>query len=178
MNEMTMEEEQEKVYAAIGKAVSAWGAVEITLALLFSLALTRTYANTNAMTIFFTIENFRSKMQVLDALMLTNLPKGHPLHSKWLRIANQIHKRAKKRNRLAHHDIMTDERGPIGRRVKVIPPFLNPINQIRMQEEVEKPLYLVDIQTAISEITQARLDVLALTKELVGDNSAKPATSH
>ncbi len=159
---MTLEEERLKVYETVGRAISNWGALEVVLAMLFSVLVSKQRVNPNALAVFLSIENFRSKLQVIDAVFQQpGIDKK--IKNNWDTALSHIKARQKKRNRLAHHDILIDYEAKEMHRVKVIPPFANPINRIKMDNGTERPLCLKDLQDANAEFTKVRQEVLELT---------------
>ena len=155
---MTLEEEKTLLFQSLGEAFSAWSSVESALCMLFSVLLCGRPTNGRLSIVFYAIENFRSKQQVVDSLARSCLA-NHTFLERWEPINKRLPQRAARRNKLAHHDVLEDPDGKSGRRVALVPPMFNPKTVIGLSTGKVVPLYHKDID-------QIRIEMLELTTEI------------
>ncbi len=65
-NPMTLDDERLHFFSAIGKALDEWSRVEVILYCIFMLCLRAPHERAAAA--FYAVENFRSRLQVVDAV--------------------------------------------------------------------------------------------------------------
>ncbi len=163
---MTLEEEQSKVYETIGRGISTWGGLEMALAMTFSVLVAQNYTQPHALVVFFSIESFRSKLNVIDSVFL-DPSINKDMKKEWKKVHNQIKSRQTNRNRFAHHDIMINEGAEEFKRVTVVPPQFNPNKQLPESKMREIRMNLKDLQNAVSEFSAVTREVLSLNDRLM-----------
>ena len=84
------------------------------------------------------------------------------LDMRWDKVQTHVMASSKKRNRLAHFNIMIEEGGAQMRRVGVAPSYLSPAVQLKMAKQKVRPLYLKDIENCVNEFGQVAKEVHAL----------------
>lgn len=154
---MTEEQEKRAFYQCLGEALSAWSSVESALCMLFSVLITGRPHVSRLALVFYAIENFRSKQQVVNTLALQVITNKNWL-ARWESIHKHLPRRAARRNALAHHDVVLDPKGKSERRFGIVPPMWDPSTAIGLSSGKIKALHYKDID-------QIRLEIL----ELVGD---------
>ena len=170
------EEERQVFEIAIAKAVTGWGVVEVSMAMLFSEMLTGQEGDSRAFAVFYAIENFRSKRKALDDLAAVVLPRvAPPLLKKWKAIDAHLDKRSKKRNKIVHHEILHEESNPPGRRYCLVWGFATETGRRNFASGEMKPMYLHDLNEASKEFNQVGLELRQFMMEVKGA-SRKPST--
>jgi hypothetical protein len=94
------EEEQERFYAALGKAITQWQLVEGALALVFC-RLIGNQAFSSANMAFHAAISFTTKLEITNAAAISRLKTG-PLWSEWTALHNKASRGNNKRNQLVH----------------------------------------------------------------------------
>lgn len=97
---MNINEEQVAFYHEIGRAVTEWAHVEISLCFVFRACFDEKQVKT-AGNAFFAVENFRSKLALVEAAMASAFPDS-PHLATWRTLAAQAQRNAALRNRIAH----------------------------------------------------------------------------
>jgi hypothetical protein len=115
---MTPQEETVAFYYLLGKAISAWANVERALCAVASSCFTKHNFNYSIL-MFFSIDNFRSKLQAVDHLFHTKF-EGTKYAREWESIFQNLERLAKIRNQLAHYHTLGYEGQP-GRRIALVP---------------------------------------------------------
>ncbi len=93
-----MDDVQLEFYFELGLTHTQWSFVENSLAELFSFLLQAPTGR--AKTAFYAIQNFRSKLEAVDAVAQSNLPEDHL--AAWNRVLTRLERASRKRNHLAH----------------------------------------------------------------------------
>lgn len=111
--------ETRQMLALVGEAISEWSFVELSLCNLFTICLTPTSTNPNTdyqpveytdfqvpTAIFYSVENFRGKLGMLDAALCARVPdsgqQAVDIRNEWSKLREKIRKLSLKRNKLAH----------------------------------------------------------------------------
>lgn len=130
------------MFAAVGRAITQWSFVEYELAKFFTLAIGAGavtidfldepvfVADKAANAAFYAIENWRTKLQVVDAAVLAyphDTADRDALARKWGKLSDKANKLARRRNRLAHWFVLPAQHTGTGERSEPIaPPRLCP----------------------------------------------------
>jgi hypothetical protein len=150
---MTLEEEEQLFNKSFVKAVSAWSGVELHLCILFTVLVTGEagkHINANAARVFYAIENFRSKQQMVDTV--AEIVVQGELLKEWKTIEGHLGKRAKRRNSIIHGEVRRSETAPSGKRIGVGLPMLSSSSTPIM--------YIHDLQVAESEFTELAKNIV------------------
>jgi hypothetical protein len=115
---MTAAEESLYFYYYLGRAITAWANVERQLCYLITTCFTKHNSNAAVMA-FFSVDNFRSKLQMTDTLFTTKF-YGSAHVKKWEEIHSTIERLATVRNHLAHYHTI-GYLGKPGRRLALVP---------------------------------------------------------
>jgi hypothetical protein len=119
MQPMTEYEESIGFYYTIGTALTSWANVERSLLWTLNSCLPKTTHIRSAL-MFLSIENFRSKLQVVDRLFSEQ--HGGTKHvSEWENISERIEKLSSIRNHLVHYHFLGYPNGKPGRKYALIP---------------------------------------------------------
>lgn len=136
-SEPTTEELTEQMFAAVGRAITQWSFVEYELSKFFTLAtgagaVTTSFDDEPVFTIdkaanaaFYAIENWRTKLQVVDAAVLAyphDTADIEAITSRWGKLSDKASKLARKRNRLAHWFVLPAQHTGTGERSEPISP--------------------------------------------------------
>jgi hypothetical protein len=102
-------EKEQAFYAALGRAVASWQAIEMRLGLLFSLALQS--KGTTALA-FDCIISFRDKLNAVDAVLQKRLRTASSHLTRWRSLSKRITRLVRRRNKVAHaHVAVVHEEG-------------------------------------------------------------------
>jgi hypothetical protein len=146
---MTMNEEAIALHFLLGRAISAWASVERSLCAVSSACFTKHNFNSSTL-MFFSIDNFRSKLQSVDNLFSTKFD-GTKNARDWERIHQTLERLSSIRNKLAHYHAVTYTGIP-GRRI-ILVPILS--KTPRLKQKTPKPpagsLAIRDIAYAIHQ---------------------------
>jgi hypothetical protein len=120
---LTPNEEQLAFYHQIGMAVTQWASVEFALYEIMTACFgDKEQINLNVT--FFSIENFRSKLQLIDNLISVKY-KTTPHYAEWLKILTRIEAASKGRNTLVHYWVLIYLMESPGRRWCLVPRLPN-----------------------------------------------------
>lgn len=117
---MSFDEERLAFFYALGLAITQWAHVEFELSWILDSCF-QPHGKNGALAIigFRSIENFRSKLQFVDAIVsVERLTK--PEKANWENLVKRAQKIANKRNQLAHRFVMDEPDFPVGRRVLLL----------------------------------------------------------
>jgi hypothetical protein len=91
---------------AVGYALTKWGGVEDSMARMFAGAVgsDRPYI---CATVFFSVASIEARLKMLDAAMTARFAADQTPLSKWVTIKNRIGRRKKRRNELAHGQVIS-----------------------------------------------------------------------
>jgi hypothetical protein len=118
---MTPSEEGVVFYYELGLAATRWAHVENDLCVLALSFFAQEERNALALG-FFSIENFRSKLQFTDAVVTRNLAATQPsLIPEWESLANRIRSAAAMRNQMVHRHVVVYPQNTAGKRYALIP---------------------------------------------------------
>src|SRR6266705_3242938 len=153
---MTFEEEKQLFYRKVVEAIGGWNGVELHLGIFFAVLLTgevEKKIDPVVSRIYCAIQNFRSKLQVVDTVAEQILKDE--LLKQWKNIEKHIGKRASKRNSIIHGNFYEAEPHPSGKRIWIAPPAL-------MQEPYYVPIFIHDLETAQSEFRSLSREISEL----------------
>ena len=115
----TRSEMTEQMFAQIGSAITQWSFVEEQLSRLMAVCLGSAVLKRvgaiefievwSAMWIYYAIDNFRSRLQLVDAALTAHLHQAgveEELRAEWDRLSLKAGRLARKRNRLAHWTVL------------------------------------------------------------------------
>lgn len=116
---MTVHEEIIAFHYYIGQAIIAWAEVEKALAWIFTLCFT-THNRNAAAIVFFSVENFRSRLQSVVHIFNTKFNgTAHVRH--WEELYRELGRLSQLRNHLVHYHKVPYSDGKPGRRIALIP---------------------------------------------------------
>ncbi len=117
--EMTAFEESILFYYEIGHTITQWAHVETGI---LSLNLTAFHNDDRSLSVlnYYSIENFRSKLQAVDAV-LKHKYQGTDHLRDWTSMHARATSLAQGRNRLAHRGVMVYPHGRAGKRYALVP---------------------------------------------------------
>ncbi|MEQ1867453.1 MAG: hypothetical protein ABL996_22680, partial [Micropepsaceae bacterium] len=153
--EMDINEESLAFYFAIGLAITQWAHVEIALASIATMKISKA-TRTKVRVGFFSIENFRGKLSFADAMISPYLSRKNK--EIWAGLMDRAAKIAKFRNSLAHGWVLVDTERKPGRRRRLLP----------MKPQVIDPLSKRDRPglLCVRDIRKAQLEFFALMTTL------------
>jgi hypothetical protein len=128
-------EQTEQMFAAVGRAITQWSFVEKDLSVLLGVCIGNaildekhgaiSYNVWTAMWLFYSIENWRAKLQLVDAAMEAHLKRTsveEEIGAEWGRLSGKANKLAGKRNKLAHWFVLPAQRTGTGAEGEPIAP--------------------------------------------------------
>jgi hypothetical protein len=121
---VTEDEEKCAFYAAIGQAITEWSQVENHLFTVLEMSLKPANHMLSAAA-FYAVDNFRAKLGMVDAVVQLALV-GSPQLPKWDVIMRALSKKSKKRNDLAHHQVLFNRTKKEGKRYLLRPAVMDP----------------------------------------------------
>ena len=151
---MNLNEESISFYHAIGLSITQWAWVEQELAGIVLDCFDPKEA-IQALTGFRAIENFRAKLQFVDAVISVGRLKKSEKPN-WILLMERAQKAANKRNQLAHRTVITDANGTAGRRKNLLP---------ARAPETKRPQKFAGA-ICVRDIVGYRLEFFALTAQL------------
>jgi hypothetical protein len=113
---LTLEDEEQAFYAALGKAITQWQAVEESLAWIFMAVVTEgIHRSSVANAAFHAIISFQPKLDMIDSAMttvalLSPFERGPDADKSMFTLRNRAGKRADRRNDMAHFAMHMDQR--------------------------------------------------------------------
>src|SRR3954462_12215600 len=116
---MTPAEEHLAFYYMIGQAITQWSHVEISLADVVRACLGDIERDAISLA-FYSVENFRSKLQMADNLVNSKF-RGSDALDEWNKMLERIQRATKARNALAHHWLLVHPDAKPGRRCGLQP---------------------------------------------------------
>ena len=122
--DMTPFEESILFYYEIGVAITQWAHVEMALQWLMQSCFHDDDRKMTGLT-YFSIENFRSKVQVVDVVM-RNKYEGTDYLTEWATVLERIPAIAKGRNKLAHRLVIIFHENQPGKRYALVPWIYKP----------------------------------------------------
>lgn len=117
---MTPSEEHLAFFSEIGSTVTQWAMVERALFEVAGYCVGKRHFNIIGHG-FFSIENFRSKLQFVDSLVQIKAAKKPRLLAQWKTIHDSARSVSTRRNKLAHDRVMVYPSEAEGRRYALIP---------------------------------------------------------
>lgn len=137
MNSNTPSELTDQMFAAVGRAITQWSFVEYEVSKLLALSVGGGFAITDngggiriighltAISIFYSVENWRSKLQMVDAAFapyVRGSPSADDLITDWRKLSDKANDLARKRNKLAHWFVLPAQRTGTGAEHEPIAP--------------------------------------------------------
>lgn len=104
--EQLVAQDKLNMMAAVGYALTKWGGVEDSMALIFAGAIGSDRPHICA-TVFFAVASIEARLKMLDAAMTARFAADHVSLSKWVHLKNRIGRRRKRRNELAHGQVIS-----------------------------------------------------------------------
>jgi hypothetical protein len=171
---LTVNEEGVWFYYQLGLAITSWAHVEQSLYCVGSCCFNEDDQSQFVVT-FFSIENFRSKLQVVDRLIKQNY-KSHVKN--WEPLALDLERLSKIRNHLAHYPVMNYGNDVPGKRIALLPRFGQPS---KFKQATPKPpsgsIGLRDIVHARQRFVALAFGLEFFYDKLVGRLSHIPASA-
>jgi hypothetical protein len=124
---VTLEEERLAFYAAIGEGITEWSHVEDDLYMIFQRCIAALDHRTTAAA-FYAAEAFRTRLAMTNAVLTYHFNESRELQTHipaWENLHKAINKRVRKRNELAHHQVLITDGKP-KERYTLIPALLDP----------------------------------------------------
>jgi hypothetical protein len=146
--------ELDHMFQAIGEAISAWQTVENSLFNIFFQCLGAPSMGAASIA-FSSVENFRAKLGMTDALVHFRLKDRDDAILEWDTLNRKTMTLSKTRNALAHHGVVWLQIG----RTKPIPALVPPAHDLRAL-----------IKSNFSERPHLRIKQMALSEFCVGFN--------
>src|SRR6476620_7225309 len=118
---MSPTEEQYAFFHELGAAIAQWALVESALQNVLVRCSKGNGGDAASMAIGFrTIENFRSKLAYVDAIVTARCFFEEAMLDRWAKLSAQISAAASKRNELVHRQAVLDPRGGVGKRIVLV----------------------------------------------------------
>jgi hypothetical protein len=143
---MTPLEQQNAFFDAIGKSVHHWTSVEHALGLVFCGCISRidTCGDDGVpLAAFYAVENFRSKLNMVDAAVKARLDK-HDLLKTWALgrkgLFEKTRRASKWRNKFVHYTVASPVNYKPGA-IVLVPNVYNPYSHTRLGKNVEQHTY-------------------------------------
>jgi len=122
-SQMTLEEERRRFLSVMGKTLDEWARVETLLCSIFIVCL-RAPAD-HARASFYAVENFSSKLQMVDSLLALTI-SDHKTLGEWMLLHERVKSSSKLRSELLHYDILENRNQKPGLRVTLRPSIIDP----------------------------------------------------
>lgn len=151
---LTATEEMIAFYYYIGRAITSWAHVESALFWVVSSCFSKS-SHQKLDIGFFSIENFRSKLQFADRIFKAKYAQKKHLNE-WNRLFKELERHSRTRNHLAHYHVLNYPHGRAGRRCALLPRIAN---QPTRRQQVPKP---PSEALCIRDIIQAQQNFSAL----------------
>lgn len=158
-------------YYQIGRAITSWAHVEQALCWVGCCSFTKDN-QMQFITAFFSIENFRSKLQVVDRLVIRDFKQ---YTDQWKELKTNIERLSKIRNNLAHYTVMNYGNDIPGQRIALLPRFGEPSKFRKIPRPPPGSLTLRDIVHAERRFTAMKFGLEAFMHTLRGEKSIFPA---
>jgi hypothetical protein len=155
--QMTFDEERSAFFIAFGEALDAWTSVEDHLYLIF-LGCVSPADYRVAAAIYYATEGSRIKLNITDAAIKMAL-EGRSELAEWEKLYIDVREKSGKRNELAHHEVLADQKRAEGKRFLLIDSLLNPLRK-------RKGKFLAPEGLGIKELKECRKVFTALTLRL------------
>jgi hypothetical protein len=166
---LSLEDEAQQFYAALGKAISQWQHVESALVITFT-ALTGSNSPRSSVVnaAFHSLISFKAKLDMVDTAFKTAAfmsPRESALLPEWKTLRNRISKRSDRRNELAHFSMIRSESRKPGYRFHLSPNAINVNAAIR--HNFRPPMLNVGVITASGNaFEKVAMDIIALNAKL------------
>lgn len=181
------QEATEQMFALVGRAITQWSFVEERLCSIFQICTSTVSARPEGgiefldgyipMSVFYSVENFRSKLGMVDAAISSSLASAgdwsDEIRIEWDKLRRRTHRLSRKRNKLAHWTVLpafTDEKLYPAR---LVPPIGSPgyyrATGTRPDKDTLKPVHLQHLELAFHLLSQKLQEfafVLARREEL------------
>lgn len=161
-------------YYKLGRAITSWAHVEQALCWVGCCSFAEDDQMQFIVT-FFSIENFRSKLQVVDRLVAHKFGQ----HARvWEQLRTDTERLSKIRNHLAHYPVMNYGNEIPGQRIALLPRFGKPS---KFKQKLPKPpsgsLTLRDVVHAEKRFTALIFALEAFQHTLLGKESIFPGSA-
>jgi hypothetical protein len=170
---MTVNEEQVAFYFEIGLGITQWAHVEYSIYELTATCFTQ-HQMTKLAHGFFSIENFRSKLQFADSIMQVAYP-GSPFVADWTAIYTRLTSAARNRNKLAHYTVLMRQSSRAGKRV-ILTPRIDK-SKTTLHQQAVGALGLRDILKIRFEFFALMVSLQNLRSRVVGEQERFPKSS-
>jgi hypothetical protein len=171
---MDVNEEQLAFYEWVGRAITGWAHVEIGLAQVLIACFEGVDAQAAAIA-FYSVENFRSKLRVVDNVVSAKLSGVLPFKD-WPELVKRAESAATGRNTIAHHWLLVDLTAKPGRRFG-LQPFLSNKQAKRPQRRPPGTLCLRDISLLQSRFAMLSNAFCNFAARLGGHPAPMPESS-
>lgn len=129
---MTLEEEVDEFYTALGQAISQWQHVEDQIYQIYAACLASENDPATAAA-YHTVVNFQTRLQMTDAALRHTFRKGK-IAAEWPKKRDMVRKKSRIRNNLAHFEVVQMESKRPGQRVKLQATISSPDNWVRIDK--------------------------------------------
>ena len=109
MNDQVLDTDKEFL-AALGSVLHEWQLVECELCRLFSTVM-RAPDHRLTEEVFYSVQNFRDKLNMVDAALQFALWRRQALQDTWVKLNKAIGKRSSRRNKIVHGQTWSDHVG-------------------------------------------------------------------
>jgi hypothetical protein len=120
---ITLGAEEATFYALLGRCVAKWAHIEFGMFTVAQCAFLDEQAELLANG-YYSIENFRSKLAFVERVIQASAVKQE-FKTEWAGIRERVRSLSKKRNDVAHSRVLMFSRAPQGRRVAIVPTFID-----------------------------------------------------
>jgi hypothetical protein len=149
-----------QMFALVGQAITEWTFVEERLSNVFMVCFSSvpaypdsglSFGNSAVQTaIFFSVENFRGKLGLVDAALMARVYGQEPweieTRAEWLKLHRKVQRLSRKRNRLAHWTVLPAHEYEKLHAARLLPPIGSPAYYremgIRPKGDVLSPLHV------------------------------------
>ena len=174
-DELTAYEENTGFYHQLGLAITAWAHVELALMWVFGSCFTK-HTQQRAVITFYSIENFRSKLQVVDRIFKTKHSRKKLIKT-WEGLYVDLQRLSTLRNHLVHYFHMGYPTNRAGRRDALIPQ-IGPSTRYRQRTPKPPPgsLCIRDIMHARQRFNALAFGLEFLVYEIKKQKTQLPAS--
>jgi hypothetical protein len=157
---MNIAEERVAFFHEIGLAVTQWAEVEAMMFHVTAVAM-RNLLDADLLSYgFFSVENFRSKLEFSNKIILKRFEDNQSHIDSWIDLCKRIDACSSRRNHLAHFSVLIYDKNCDGRRYALVPRF-TPLAQ--QHSSTLKP---PSGSLCLRDINAIRLESLAITRTL------------
>lgn len=167
----TQSEEMTAFYAALGHALTQWAHVEYYLANVYAAVLDRDYKIAGAA--FYAVENFRSKLQMVDSVVRSAVANPDLL-ADWtgsqttLGLQDRIKTASRVRNNLAHFTVLAEPHKKAGKRWHLRPNIYDPMTPRMDPYNPQGGYYARDLEKIPALFGPLAMALMNYSNKLVG----------